>query len=104
MRPRNGTDSSSASNSPPPLPKMSLSCAQLGHTKWLMFSIKPSVGTLSFWYIRTARRVVAGEERHRDDLHPVLFRRNDLLAVGGELGLDAEHDRHVRAVDVAVDH
>jgi hypothetical protein len=50
------------------------------------------------------RSVVAGQERHRDELDSVLFRRNDLLAVGGELGLQAQHDRHVRAVDVAVDH
>ena len=49
------------------------------------------------------RRIVAGQEAHRDDLQAVLLRRDDLLAVGGELRLQAEHDRHVRAVDVAVD-
>ena len=48
--------------------------------------------------------VVLREERHRHELDPVLLRRDDPLAVGRQLGLDAEHDRHVRAVDVAVDH
>ena len=35
------------------------------------------------------RRVVSREEGHRDDLHPVLLGRHDLLAVGRELGLQA---------------
>ena len=50
------------------------------------------------------RRVVAGQERHRDQLDAVLLGGQDLLSVGGQLGVDAQHDRHVRAVDVAVDH
>ena len=50
------------------------------------------------------RRVVSGQKPHRHELDAVLLRRNDLLAVGRELGLQAEHDRDVRAVDVAVDH
>ena len=50
------------------------------------------------------RRIVAGQEAHRHDLDAVLLGRHDLLAVGRQLGLQAEHDRHVRAVDVAVDH
>ena len=45
----------------------------------------------------------AGQKAHRDHLEAVLLGRHDLLAVGGELRLDAEHDRHVRSVDVAVD-
>ena len=40
---------------------MSLSWPQLGQAKWLMFSISPSVGMFSFWYIRTARRVSASD-------------------------------------------
>ena len=50
------------------------------------------------------RRIVAREETHRDHLKAVLLRRDDLLAVGDELRLDAQHDRHVRPVDVGVDH
>ena len=49
------------------------------------------------------RRVVRGHETHRDDLKAVLLRRQDLLAVGRELRVDAEHDRHVGTVDVPVD-
>ena len=49
------------------------------------------------------RRIVVREESHRDDLQAVLLGRHDLLAVGDELRLHAEHDRHVGAVDVAVD-
>ena len=160
----------SAICSPPPWPKMSASCAQFGQAKWLMFSMMPIGGMLSFLYIATARRlsasdtccgvvttiepatgtrlaeaqrdvagagrhvddqiveiassdfaeellqravqhrpapddrrIVAGQESHRDDLQPVLLGRHDLLAVGGQLRLHAEHDRHVRAVDVGVD-
>ena len=49
------------------------------------------------------RRIVSGQEPHRDDLEAVLLGRHDLLAVGDELRLHAEHDRHVGAVDVGVD-
>ena len=45
----------------------------------------------------------SGQEAHRDDLQAVLLGRQDLLAVGRQLRFHAEHDRHVRAVDVAVD-
>ena len=61
MRPRNATFICSAMLSPPPWPKMSASWLQLGHTKWLMFSITPSVGMLSFWYMRIARRLSASD-------------------------------------------
>ena len=50
------------------------------------------------------RRIVVGQKRHRYELDAVLLRGNDLLAVGRQLCADAEHDRHVRAVDVAIDH
>ncbi len=50
------------------------------------------------------RRIPFGQETHRDQLDAVLLRRHDLLAVGLQLRVDAEHDRHVRAVDVPVDH
>ena len=40
---------------------MSLSCWQVGQTKWLMFSIMPIGGMFSFWYIATARRVSASD-------------------------------------------
>jgi hypothetical protein len=43
------------------------------------------------------------EEPHRHDLDAVLLGRPDLLADGFELRLQAEHDRHVRAVDVTVE-
>src|SRR5262249_27925078 len=49
------------------------------------------------------RRIVLREETHRDDLQAVFLGRHDLLSVGRELRLHPEHDRHVRAVDVAVD-
>ena len=35
------------------------------------------------------RRIVVREKPHRDDLQAVFLRRHDLLAVGGELRLDA---------------
>ena len=50
------------------------------------------------------RCVVAREKAHRDDLQAVLLGRHDLLAVGRELGVYAEHDRHIRPIDVAVHH
>ena len=51
------------------------------------------------------RRIIAREKRHRDQLDPVLARRNDLAAVvARQLRADAEHDRHVRSIDVAVNH
>ena len=50
------------------------------------------------------RRIVVGQEAHRHDLHAVLLGRDDLLAVGRRAAcLQAEHDRHVRPVDVAVE-
>ena len=170
MRRGTAARSSSASRSPPPRPKMSLSCRHDGHAKYDMFSIRPSTGMFSFWYIATARRVsatatccgdvttiapatyadwlrlsatspvpgrqvddqvveivpahvveeladhavqhrpapddrrvVRRQEAHRHHLQVVLLRRDDLLAVGAELALQAEHDRHVGAVDVGVD-
>ena len=59
MLPRNAMPSSSASRSPPPRPKMSLSWRHDGHTKYDMFSMSPSTGMFSFWYIATARRLSA---------------------------------------------
>ena len=59
---------SSAIFCPPPWPKMSASWLQLGQTKWLMFSMMPSVGMFSFWYI--ADRAAAVGQRH-------LLRRRD---------------------------
>ena len=50
------------------------------------------------------RRLILRQEAHRHDTDAVLFRRNDFLAVGGQLRLNAEHDRDVGAVNVAVDH
>ena len=48
------------------------------------------------------RRIVGREKPHRDDLQAELLSRHDFLAVGRQLGLQAEHDRHVRTVDVRV--
>jgi hypothetical protein len=59
MRPRNGTDRSPASFSPPPWPKRSVSSPHFGQTNALMFSISPIAGMLSLRYIRIARRVSA---------------------------------------------
>ena len=50
------------------------------------------------------RRFLLREEAHRHDLDAVFLGGPDLLAVGFELRLQAEHDRHVRSVDVAVEH
>ena len=50
------------------------------------------------------RGIVVGEKCHRHELQAVLLRGNNLLSVRAELRVDAEHDRDVGAVDVAVDH
>jgi len=55
----NATPSCSAISSPPPRPKISASWLQLGQTKWLMFSMIPSVGIFNFLYMPTARRLSA---------------------------------------------
>ena len=55
--------SSVASPSPPPRPNRSVSRPQPGQTKWLMFSMSPRTGALSFSYIFTARRVSASDTR-----------------------------------------
>jgi hypothetical protein len=49
---------------------------------------------------------IGGQKPHRDGLDAVALRRDDLLLlVGHQLRAgDAEHDRHVRTVHVAVDH
>ena len=50
------------------------------------------------------RRVFLSQKPHRDNLDAVLFGRTDHLAVHLQLRLQAEHDRHVGPVDVAVEH
>src|SRR3954471_1110797 len=50
------------------------------------------------------RRIVGRQEGHRDELDAVLIGGNDPATVGAELRGDAQHHRHVRTIDVAVDH
>ncbi len=50
------------------------------------------------------RCVIWREEGHRHHLEIVLLGRHDLPAIGAQLGLEPQHDRDVRTVDVAVDH
>jgi hypothetical protein len=51
------------------------------------------------------RRVLGRQEAHRHHLQAELLRGQHLLAIGRDLNLrETEHDRHVRPVDVGVDH
>src|SRR5439155_11031265 len=50
------------------------------------------------------RGILAGEKAHRNHLQTVPDCRHDLLSVSRQLCVDAQHDRHVRTVDIAVHH